>query len=342
MSADIRDLVAGPGTDTRAWCSYATVDAGTEDAPSVRYRDQNGHVIAPLVSCTLQPSGVSVVARVGAGVAGITEGEWTPIMDGDELLVLVPEGDERAGPVIVARLNNEIDEFPQTVAGLDATKNNFAFRRRRTSYVEEVDGGYLVRSSKTGAQFGFDQKGQLIVNDGAGNRIFMGADGLGIGTPEDGAAVQAFGEKKQVLIVADTASFLFDGAETTFITKGTLNIATSGVAATGHAITLEQVVSILANMIVTMNSVGAFNPIFSGTFAGGFPGTLLSILGAAVTGAALPVPITPATPGGNLTPLTGLQQLISTGLFTQGADPQSLASGVPIFQPGIGRPGFLI
>src|SRR5579859_785093 len=108
-----------PGMDTRQWVSYGTVDADTSDAKAIQFKDDDGNPspYGPLVSVTLQPSGVSLPCRVLGQVAGNGEADYFPFLAGDEVLVLLPEGDERAGAVIVGRLNQEIDAWPLIVAG---------------------------------------------------------------------------------------------------------------------------------------------------------------------------------------------------------------------------------
>ncbi len=61
------------------------------------------------------------------------------------MILAIPEGNERAGCVILGRLCNGIDKFPmKSIAGQDPTTNTFAFSRRRTPKVEEVNGPWLI------------------------------------------------------------------------------------------------------------------------------------------------------------------------------------------------------
>src|ERR1019366_2087115 len=131
-----REAVAGP-IDTRQWVSYGTVSPETPDAKSTTFTKEYG----PLVNVKLHPTGIPVVCRVAHEVAGNGEGEWFPFIEGDEVIVLIPEGDETAGCVIMGRLNQEIDFWPTIVAGQDPRLNNFAFRRMRTPYIFETAGG---------------------------------------------------------------------------------------------------------------------------------------------------------------------------------------------------------
>src|SRR5258708_21906914 len=105
----LNDGVAAPGADTRQWVSYGVVDDDQEDQKSVTFDADHG----PLVSVTLQPSGIPVVCRVAGWCAGNGEAEYFPFVSGDEVVVHVPEGDERAGCIITGRCNSQIDRFPR-------------------------------------------------------------------------------------------------------------------------------------------------------------------------------------------------------------------------------------
>lgn len=136
-SATAAAAYARPGQDTRSWVSFGLVHH-QDPKQIVTFDEEYG---CPLVCVTLQPSGSNVHCRVSSMVAGNGEGEWHPFVEGDEVLVVLPEGHESAGPVIIGRLNNSLDKFPMdSVAGQDPTTNVFAFRRRRTPFIEEFLG----------------------------------------------------------------------------------------------------------------------------------------------------------------------------------------------------------
>jgi hypothetical protein len=332
-----------PGADTRQWGSFGTVDADTPDSRSVRFNDEDGNPLPfPLVAVTLQPSAVSVLCRVGAGVAGDGEGEWFPFVAGDEVWVEVPQGNERAGCTITRRLPNGIDAWPRTVAGMDATQNNFAFKRLRTPYVLETAASYLVRNAANGAQLALDDKGQFLVNDGDGARLFLSADALGFQSADGSCTVQIQVASSTLLLQGgDTTSLEMGSSGAQFLTQGTLAIGTGGMGATGHAITLEQVCNLIANLIVILSSVGAFDSSFVATFPVGFPANLAGYMTQLLNGAASPTPITASSPGGGLDTI-GLSASIVTALLAQPPDLAGI-TGVPIpFTPGIGRQSFLL
>lgn len=343
---DASTIAAGmsrPGNDTRQWGSFGLVDADTPDSRSVRFNDEDGNALPfPLVAVTLQPSGVSVLARVAAGVAGEGEGEWFPFVAGDEVWVEVPQGNERAGCLITRRIPNGIDSWPRTVAGMDATKNNFAFKRLRTPYVLETAASYLVRNAATGAQLALDDRGQFLVNDGDGARLFLSADALGFQSADGSCTVQIqVGSSTLLLQGGDTTSLEMGSSGAQFLTQGTLAIGTGGLGATGHAITLEQVCNLLANFVVVLVANAALDSSFVANFPLGFPANLGGIMGSLLNGAASGAPISSSAPGGTLDPI-GLSALIVTALLAQTPDPAGV-TGVPTpFIPGIGRQSFLL
>jgi hypothetical protein len=242
---------AGPGMDTRLWISNGWVKEEADGAPSVRFTDDNGDPLpnGPTVAVILQPSMVEVACRVASGIAGVQEGEWFPFLQRDEVIVGIPSGNEMAGPVILGRLNNAIDEWPTEVAGMDTTKNNVAFRRLRTPYAIETASAYLVRSALTGAQFGLDTEGQVIFNDSEGSRFFMGADVVGFSLAGEKASIQLVANGNRIAMTAgETTNFVLTAGETTFLTQGTINIGTSGVNGAGHAVTIEQVIVLIGQI----------------------------------------------------------------------------------------------
>jgi hypothetical protein len=332
---------AGPGMDTRQWVSYGFVAEDTPDARSVHFKDADGNLIpeGPLVSVVLQPSGVTVVCRVAAGVAGVGEGEWFPILQRDEVIVLIPEGDEKAGPVIVGRLNNQIDTWPSTVAGADATGNTFGFRRQRPPYILETASSYLVRSAATGAQIAIDTGGQIFLNNGDGARLFLGADAAGLTTPSGDTSLQLLVDDEQIAMVAGAATSFFMGASASqFTSRGTLGIGTSGVVSLGHAVTMEQVINLLFNYTVFLKTTGGVASLAAVTLTSA---TLDAAFALMVTGAAsAAAPTSPVSAFfGNYAsmPLTlGAIGTANLALTTQAANTDPTG-----FLPGVGRPGFM-
>jgi hypothetical protein len=229
-----------PGIDPRQWFSFGTVDPDTPQARSVNFTTEYG----PLVNVTLRPSGAPVVCRVLHEVAGNGEGDWFPFLAGDEVGVVIPEGDEKAGCTIIGRLNQEIDAWPMQVAGMDATQNNFAFRRVRVPYVFETASNYLVRDATTGAFF--SMKDGTVTLSNLDNAFFtLGPDLLGLQSGDATALVQVDVAAQQVVVEANGTKMVFDAAESMFYTTGTLQLGTAGNQAAEHATSIEAVCSLL-------------------------------------------------------------------------------------------------
>lgn len=179
--ATMADAFRGPGADTRQWVSLGTVfekqNVNGETIEPVEFDSEFG---APLVNVKLLPSGYECRCRVAGSVAGSGEGQWHPFVPGDEVVVLVPEGDERCGPIIVGRLNNSIDKWPdESIAGQDPTNNTFAFERRRTPFVAEYASSYMLRSAVHGAFILISDTGMVTIRDGAKGALQIGPDIFG-------------------------------------------------------------------------------------------------------------------------------------------------------------------
>jgi len=361
----LRQAVKGPGIDTRSWVSYGTIAEDSPDSHSVRFKDEEGLPFpeGPLISVLLHPSGIPITCRVAGGVGGIGEADWAPFLQGDEVIIVIPEGNTHAAPVIVGRLNNELDTFPLVVAGQDVTENTFAFRRMRTPFILETSSSYLVRSAVTGAQFGIDQTGQVIFNDGDGSRFFMGADAVGMSTADGSTSMQMLVAEQQIILTAgNVTSFLLDAVSSILTTSGTLSIGTSGLGvmsglgvvpggALQHAVTLEQVLSLLINWTILLagpqgsttlaSELGAAGKLLS-TVPSPFPQAFDTALSAMLLLAASPTPSTPTTAGGSyftwpltFTPIFGG---VSAALAAQASGSSIDPTG---FVPGIGRSGFM-
>ncbi len=319
------------------WVSYGLVDADTDAAPAVRFKDEDGKPLpyGPMVSVTLQPTGVALACRVAMQVAGVGEGEWYPFVGGDEVLVVIPEGNERAGAVIIARMNQEIDTWPTVVAGQDPTENKFGFRRMRAPYLIETVGGYLIRSATTGSQIGIDALGQVIMNDGDKGSIVIGSEAIGMSSGDTESFVTVLPPSKQVFMGAGAASFLLDAAGTKFISEGPISFATSGTAALGTGVTAEQVAGFVINVLTGIAAVAGFNPL--SPLVVGSPATIGPIVAAALTALAGVTPAS-AVPGGDFTAYMGTVFGPSGGLSAAAASPAAAADVTGLI-PGFGRPG---
>lgn len=353
------DMSAGfsrPGSDTRQWLSVATVDPDNDDARSVVFDGDDGPLpFGPLVNVTLQPSNLPVTCRVVSGCAGNGEGEWYPFLPGDEVLVAVPEGDERAGCLIIGRLNNGIDQWPRTVAGQDATKNTFGFRRMRTPYILETASSYMVRSALTGANFTIDQTGNLFLVSGDGHKLTFGADAISLGNADNSSFFQIDTDTGDATLQAsNTAQLIVSAALSQWITPGQIQFSASGTGSPQHAITLEQVVNLFINFLYLLAdqsptlktdfTSGPTSVLFPATFPAGMNTALMNWLGIVPLpggGAGSPAPPTPTTGGGNVAPFFPLVYG-SVGVITQTLLTQLSNFDITGLIVGIGRGGFLL
>lgn len=334
---DVLDIGGGlsrPGMDTRQWASFGIVDQETPNARSVSFDPSLG----PLVNVTLQPSNIPVVCRVANAIAGQDEGEWFPFLPGDEVEVIINEGNERAGCVIVGRLYNEIDKWPSKVAGQDATKNTFGFRRLRTPYILETASSYMLRSALTGANLTIDQKGNLFLVSGDGHQLVFSADFMKIGEADGDTFFQIDMDKKEALIqVNGDAQYLFSDDVTSFTTPGSMQISTAGTGSLQHGITLEQVVNLLCNFAVLLKTTGVIgiDPLVA------TPAALATAMGTMLLGAtSLVIPtdgVPISAPFGNYITMPTL--FGPTGQIGVALLAQALGSGIDPtgFIPGIGR-----
>jgi len=315
----MREAFAGPGMDTRQWVSFGIVERGGEgDNSPIQFTDEYG----PLVSVTLQPSNITVPCRVGAACAGNGEGEWFPFLEQDEVLVAIPEGDERAGCTIIARLNNEIDKWPIEVAGQDPRKNNFAFRRLRTPYIIETASSYLIRSATTGAFFGISTDGRITIGNADGAYLSLNPDFIGLQDGSGSLLIQLDLQDSAVVLEGNGSKLTLSADGSNFVSKGTLSIGVGGGLPIQHAATIEGVINLLNNFALQIG-IQAPGPLTGVALAG----LIIPLLNAAIAATIIPATgaITPFLPA--LTPVLQTQGLIK--------DPAGQ-------QPGLGSSNLLI
>jgi hypothetical protein len=303
----------GPGGDTRQWVSFGLVDPDTDQQRSVEFTPEYG----PLVSVTLQPSGVPCRCRVAHEVAGNGEGEWFPFLAGDEVLVVLPEGDDGTA-VITGRLNQEIDAWPTQVAGQDTTKNTLAFRRLRTPYILETAAGYLIRSATTGAFFGITPAGGITISDADNAFLTLTPSLIGLQNGPGDCLIQIDVEGKQVILEAAGTKLVLDANLSSLYSTGVVQIGSSGNQAAEHATSIEAVVNLLQVFLLAASAAATAPPALVTFFASfSAPSVLAGFLQSAAA-----LALDPA-----------LAAAIQSGL----AIPK-----VPGTKPGLGAPGFMI
>jgi hypothetical protein len=307
--------LARPGADTREWISFGTVST---DAEPVIFSEEDGQ---PYVKVTLHPSLRPVLCRVGMEVAGDGEGEYTPYLQGDEVLVALPGGREDGGATIIKRLCNSLDKFPmESVAGQDPTKNNFGFVRRRTPYIHEYAGPVTFRSATTGAFISIDKAGVVMFKSGTNSVLQLGPDGLAYQGESSTEAAPKFVmqllEAGQFIVQVDDAYFQISSSSSSpemnmLKLPGPMTVSASGNAPLEHVVTTEA----LANILVA--------------------------LGAAVGAPWIPANVATAIAAAGVAPLNPAVGAAIMAAFA--AQPQKVAvAGMTVqLQPGIGCVGFL-
>lgn len=308
------EAFASPGIDTRGWVVHATVDAETADQKSVEFTKEYG----PLVNCTLQPWGISVRARVAGAIAGNGEADWFPFLEGDELEVVLNEGHEGAC-VIIGRLNQEIDQFPASVAGTDVTQNNVAFRRLRTPYIFETSASYLLRNAATGSYMSFDKTGSVQLVNGDGAFLALTPHLVGLQSGDGKALVQIDVDKLQLNFEADGTKVTLDKDRSVFTSAGTWEMSGLGNQAGEHATSIEAIANILYLFLTAAGGAATAPPALVTFFAAfATPAAFVALLASAAT--------------------TPLNPLISAAIAAGLLAPKNAAIG----KPGLGAPGVLI
>lgn len=289
---ELAQALSYPGIDPRTWFSYALVDRAQDGEQSVKFDPDWG----PMVRVVLQPENVVTWCRVAMQTAGPGEGDWHPYVEGDELLVAIPEGSILAVPVVMGRLCNSLDKFPERVAGKETGLNNLAFTRKRTPYIFESSSSILFRSATTGAMFGIDENGNITIRDGESNALQFGANGVAVQDKEGNVQLSLDVEKRKFNVMVGASCMTLDEDSGQVATQGTFKFGTCGVQPGEHLVTLEQLVNILATVLT--NVVAAPNGIFPGKPDTGFPNRDAAL--AAISAALLKIAssnIAPALPG---------------------------------------------
>jgi phage baseplate assembly protein gpV len=323
-SANLANLMTRPGTDTRSWVTTGLVAEETSSQKSVRFNDANGNPLpyGVLVDVELQPSGLVIPCRVSSSCAGNGEGEWHPFVGGDEVSVLIPDGDERNGGVITGRLSQSFDTFPTTVGGQPTTGNQCAFKRLLAPYVIESGTALIFRVASTGAALTLDQTGNSYLSDGNGNALFLRSDLVSLQLADSNAAVQLDPNTNTITASAGSgnSTLTLDGSDSPasqFQSSGTLAVTTLGNPGQNHVITTEAVVNLLNTFLLAASAAATAPPALVAFFASfSAPATLAALIEAS---AVLPVD-----------PVLGLA--ISGGLQI----PKGQTGN-----PGIGSPGFM-
>lgn len=139
-SWDVKRLgraLAAQGLDLRHWVSYGTVASVSGEDGAANYGDDNAILITPAgveVDVILEPSKYPVTCRYGvqAGQVYIC----TPIHPGDQVQVIIPEGDVSMVPEIVRIITGSSDPMPTEEDGSPVFKNDRALIAARDVPIE--------------------------------------------------------------------------------------------------------------------------------------------------------------------------------------------------------------
>lgn len=303
------------------WVSMALV-IDTPEQPAVEFDKEDGQIY---VNVVLQPSKTPVRARVGSSVAGAGEGEYFPFLGGDEVLVALPEGREDGGAVITHRMNNVHDKFPmESVAGQDPTTNSFAFRRRRTPYLEEFAGPVVMRNALTGAVLSLDAKGGVTIKDGENSALQISADALSLQGPSSTSKpvtmlFQMNLTEERAMLQAGDAQLLLNGSKNgddSFLSlPAGLAVSFGTNQPAEHVMTLEAFCSLFTGFLTQLSLAAGVLPITAAHIGTAIAAWLADIaLGGQVVmlpavGAALAagLPLAASTPKTPVDPATNVQ-----------------------------------
>lgn len=126
--ADVRrfaEAIKGAGIDTRFWSSHATV-CSVNESGEPNFTDPQAVVSAPdgvVADVMLMPLEIPITARVQLGVGGRCRID-APLHAGDEVLVVIPDGDLNNPLSIVAILNSRAHPVPLDSDGMPVFKND--------------------------------------------------------------------------------------------------------------------------------------------------------------------------------------------------------------------------
>lgn len=326
------EALSYPGIDPRTWLSYGTVD---EDG--VAFDEDMG----PLVPVTLQPSQTQVMCAVGSMVAGDLEGEYTPFIEGDTVLVAIPHGMERGTPAIIARFNNARAKFPDQAASQDTTKNALSFRRVRSPHVDEYGARYTLRHAVAESLIGLDDDGTITIRDGSKGAIQMTSDAFGYQSGDAKFVLQFdYIGKRLTLQVDDTLLLLSAGGAVPRVSS--LSTPTPFLLSTGSNPAAEHATSTEASTNVLFQALKLYQTAVEqalNSFGSSIPATLAvtgtaNLSTGAVTGTAVTAPITTAwtTTMTAITTITNtLNALVAGGVSQAAVTPQDAAIAAAIF-----------
>ncbi len=324
--AKLAEAVARPGLDTRNFIEEGTVVDG-ENAVDFDDADDLG---GPTVWVNMQPSKITIRCRLLQTSAGKGEGEWSPFVEGDHVLVCYPRGTPKNGAIIIGRLNNSLDKFPvSNVAGQDPSGNTFAFKRQRTAFTHEIAGTYTVREATSGSFLTLDATtGNVTLKDGSNGALQLSADLFGYQSGDAKYLLQMDTSNKRFMLQVGDAMFRLAAGtsnprSSTLVTPGPFSVSANAQPAVEHVATTEAVFNILSYFFKALGTANP-GPILGAVLGGAADGILASAAPLAAVG-----PLNPAI-GGAL-----------VAAFSAALQKPPGAIGLGQTKPGIGSSGFL-
>lgn len=326
----LAESMAGPGRDTRQWLSFGLVTSEPID-----FDVDHG----PLIPVNLVPSEVEVQCRVAMQVAGNGEGEYYPFVEGDEVIVAVPGGNERGGCVILGRLPNQRTPFPQeSVAGQNPADNSFGFRRTKAPFITEAAGPITMRQAESGAFLSLDQAGTVTLTNGEKSALQLSADALTLQSGDGNALLQLdlSGGRATLQMgaaVLTLASSTATPATSSLVTPSVLQLAAAGAPPAEHVMTTEQCVNFVSGVFTVLGT--ALNLL-------GPAPLLANVLGALFIDPTFSAALAAAIP--TLLAIRPQNPLVAAALVATFATPTAKPAPVPgqgQLQPGIGCTGLL-
>lgn len=129
--------LASTGMDLRHWVSYGSVASveGPDGQPN--YADENAVLVTPAgveVDVVLEPSGYHVTCRHGISAGAVFI--CTPIHAGDQVQVIIPDGDVSMVPEIVRVIPGSSNPIPTETDGTPVFKNDRALIAARDVPIE--------------------------------------------------------------------------------------------------------------------------------------------------------------------------------------------------------------
>jgi hypothetical protein len=156
----LAEAIKSAGIDPRHWVSYGTV-ATTDGSEQVNYTDPLAVLIGPMgveVDVVLEPCGIPITCHYAGIQGGSSATIVAPVHPGDQVLVVLPDGDLMGPPVITCVLHSMSEKVPAGPDRKSLFKND-----RVLVYAKNVP--VDIRTAG-GARVEVNQDGTVVLNEG--------------------------------------------------------------------------------------------------------------------------------------------------------------------------------